>query len=136
MWGYRSPSSWCRRCDNLKFCSSHVLDTSVCVDLYWGRITPVVLDLPLEFVIPDLVAEELSKPSDLAAAFRRVRIGKLVGAQIGRVYALKQEDRCRRLTAMDLPAFVLAHELGATLLTNDDDLRRLASSEGVDCHGV
>lgn len=115
---------------------THVLDTSVCIDLYWGGLVQVFLDLPFDFTIPDFTYIELTEPHDLATVWNKIKVSPLTGDQISRVYVLKQDKRCRRLTINDLAAFVLAKDLHAVLLCNDQDLRRLAEREKVSCHGI
>lgn len=116
--------------------STHVLDSSVCIDLYWADLIRSVLALPLDLVLPDLIYVELSNPKDMSTAFKGIRVSQLTGSQISRVYALSQDKRCRGLTINDLAAFVLAKDMGGILLTNDRRLRILADHEGVHYHGT
>ncbi|HHY35480.1 MAG TPA: PIN domain-containing protein [Firmicutes bacterium] len=110
---------------------THVLDTSVCIDLYWGGLIGACLDLPFHFTIPDFIRDELTEPAGLVAGWDRIEVTPLTGDQISRVYVLKQDKRCRLLTVNDLAALVLAKDISATLLTNDGALRLLAAEHGV-----
>lgn len=119
----------------MTFHQTYVLDTCVCLDLYCGQMIASAMRLPLNYLIPDLVWVEISRPEE-ASQFAVIPIRSLSGSQVSRVYALRQDKRCRRLTIGDVAAFVMAEDLGAVLLTNDRDLRTLADEEGVVCHGT
>lgn len=67
-----------------------------------------------------------------------MRLGLLVegldGSGVG--LALSYQRRCRSLSLPDSFALALAKANSWTLLTGDAGLRKLATAERVDCHGV
>jgi len=40
-----------------------ILDTSICIDLYHGKLLKAVLQLSYKFILPDVIIEELNEPS-------------------------------------------------------------------------
>jgi len=114
----------------------YVLDANICIDLFQGELLVACLDLPFSFTIPDFIYSELIKPQGLVAVLDRIRASTLTGDQVRRVYVTRQDKRYSRLSVSDIAAFVLAEDLGATLLTGDQDLRRIATERGVRCHGI
>lgn len=113
-----------------------VLDTNICIDLHSAGIASVALDLPVLWLLPDLVQYELRRPSTLFTAFKRVSTRSLDGGQVGRLQELRGDKRLRRLTLADLSCLVLAHDERAVLVTNDGRLRAVALEQGVTCHGT
>jgi predicted nucleic acid-binding protein len=120
----------------LVFRQACVLDTNVCIDLFQGGITEAALALPIHWMLPDLIYNEMHTPAELVEAFNAVTVCSLGGAQVLRLHALRQDKQLRRLTVNDLSAFVLAEEKGAILATNEKDLRKLAEAHDVECHGI
>jgi len=45
---------------------SIILDTNICVDLFNGGLLKVVLELPFNFCLPDVVLAELKEPDGAA----------------------------------------------------------------------
>lgn len=114
----------------------YVLDANICIDLFQGELLVACLDLPFSFTIPDFIYSELIKPQGLVAVLDRIRVSTLTGHQVRRVEVMREDKRCRRLSLGDIAAFVLATDLRATLLTGDEELRRIATERGVRCHGI
>jgi predicted nucleic acid-binding protein len=81
-----------------------VLDTNVCIDLLQGGIVEAALALPIRWMLPDLIYNEMRTP-ELAAAFGVTTVCSLSGAQVSRLHALRQDKQLKRLTINDLSAF-------------------------------
>lgn len=112
-----------------------VSDTSVLVDLDRGSFVEAVFSLPVEFVVPDLLYErELRQHGGEELRELGLRVEELDGP--GVVGALGYRVRESSLSLVDSFALALAVENHWILLTGDRVLRRLARSEGVDCHGL
>ena len=112
-----------------------VSDTSVLLDLERGSLLVASFRLPFEFAVPDLLYERELKPfggDDLRA--RGLRVEALDGD--GVALSLRYRRAHSALSLPDSFALALAKANAWTLLTGDAELRRLAESERVDCHGV
>lgn len=111
-----------------------VLDTSICVDLFNAGLLDIVLRLPYEFLLPDVVIEELEEPRGswlLELGYTSV---SLEGRNVAKVIALA--ERYRKASPVDLFALVYAQAHGCMLLTGDSFLRAAAEVETVEVHGV
>lgn len=112
-----------------------VSDTSALVDLERGSLLDATFRLPFEFAVPDLLYErELKHHGGERLLERGMRIAALDGD--GVTQALRYRRRRPALSLPDCFAPALAVRSRWILLTGDAELRRLASAEGVDCHGV
>ncbi len=112
-----------------------VSDTSALVDLERGSLLDATFRLPFEFAVPDLLYErELKHHGGERLLERGMRIAALDGD--GVTQALRYRRRRPALSLPDCFALALAVRSRWILLTGDAELRRLASAEGVDCHGV
>ena len=112
-----------------------VSDTSVLLDLERGSLLEASFRLRCEFVVPDLLYEHELRPfggEDLLQ--RGLRVETLDGA--GVTLALKYRRASPALSLPDSFALALAKVNTWTLLTGDAELRRLAESECVACHGL
>lgn len=118
--------------------SSHskcVADANIWIDLHRGTLLDVVFDLPLRWLAPDLVINELEKtPSGAQLVKRGLQSLELSGREMQMVAELSITHR--RLSIPDLSALVLAKNQGMMLLTGDGKLRRLAQQERIECHGI
>lgn len=111
-----------------------ILDTSVCIDLYNGKLLEAVLQLPYKFVLPDVIIAELSVPP-----------GKFL-LQLGFVEENTTGEEMQIITAFrnkyivpsfnDLLSLLLAKRNACTLITGDNALRNAAKSEYVATHGL
>jgi hypothetical protein len=111
-----------------------VTDTNIWIDLENGGIVAEVFRLPYQFVVPDFAILELRRPRwETLAAFGLDAHG-LQAEQVAELARLRQTRR--NLSVTDLAAFLLAHSLGAALLTGDRRLHELAHAEGLVVHGV
>ena len=112
-----------------------VSDTSVLTDLDRGALLGAVFDLPLVFVVPDLLYERELRPYGGAGLLRRgLEVAELDGDGVDR--ALSFRRRRSSLSLADAFALALATEHRWTLLTGDRVLRNLATLESVVCHGL
>lgn len=112
-----------------------VSDTSVLIDLERGGMLEALFRLPFDVAVPDLMYEREIKTwggPDLVAS------GLLVMHLEPDGVALAQDYRARdpRLSLPDAFALALAKSGEHMLLAGDGALRALASSEGVEHHGV
>lgn len=112
-----------------------VSDTSVLIDLERGGMLAGLFQLPFEVGVPDLMHEREIKTwggPDLVA------YGLLVMSLEPDGVALAQDYRARdpRLSLPDAFALAMAKSGGHMLLAGDGALRTLATSEGVEHHGV
>jgi len=116
-----------------------VSDTSCLIDLRKGGLLTTALILPFQFVVPlPLVAAELhdftaSDWADLRA--RGLLVVDLDAAQVQRAFALKKQFT--GLSAYDCFSLELTRSTAdAMLLTGDQQLRKRASTLGIDVHGI
>lgn len=112
-----------------------VSDTSVLIDLERGGMLAALFELPFEVGVPDVMYEREIKTwsgPDLVGMGLRVMELEPDGV------ALAQNYRARdpRLSLPDAFALALAKSGEHILLAGDGALRTLASSEGVEHHGV
>lgn len=117
--------------DSLSLC---VVDANILIDLHVGELLPEVFRLPLALVAPDVIIGELKDPDGEELERRGLHKGELSGEQVMEVAGLAAEHR--EVSINDLFALVLARALGATLLSGDRRLRRIARGQGVSVHGT
>ncbi|MCJ7752188.1 MAG: hypothetical protein MUQ65_14070 [Armatimonadetes bacterium] len=111
-----------------------VLDTNVLIDFDRGALLDALFALPLTFVAPDVLIEELLVPDGRQLIDRGLRLMTLTGAEVVDVMDLAARHRAPSIN--DLFALVLARAMGFALLTGDRVLRQVAESEGVTVHGT
>ncbi|MCB0324341.1 MAG: hypothetical protein KDD69_12245 [Bdellovibrionales bacterium] len=115
-----------------------VSDASCLIDLQRDHILEVFLELPFEFVIPDVIFDdELVSFTRVEKALLRkhMTIAGLDGDGVTRVSEILIQAPA--LSVHDGFAFVVAEENpGSILLTGDRRLRNLAESEEIEVHGV
>jgi predicted nucleic acid-binding protein len=111
-----------------------VLDTTICIDLFNGRILEKVKDLPYESTVPDVIAEELINPPGdhlIKAGFSTLGIQ---GEVVEQINALRK--RYPNPSTNDLFSLMLAKVHSSILVTGDDALRKAARNEKIPVHGV
>ena len=114
--------------------SAYVLDANILIDLHAGGLSREVFRLPFRLVAPDVIVAELEDPDGQMLLEYGLQAGELSADYVQRVVELRA---CyRQVSAQDLFALLLARRLGATLLTGDRQLRRVAAQEEVDFHGT
>lgn len=112
-----------------------VSDTSVLVDLERGSLLDATFRMPFEFTVPDLLyARELEGYNGDRLLRLGLRVAKLDGDGVMR--ALEYRRQQPALSLPDCFALALAVNGHWILLTGDAELRRLAGSVHVECHGV
>jgi predicted nucleic acid-binding protein len=106
-----------------------VSDTSVLIDLERGSFLEAV------FALPDVLYHREMRG---AWGDRLVSLGLRIEevSKDGVMNALRYRSERRFISVPDSFALALAKERAWTLLTGDGDLRDLATSEKVKCHGV
>ena len=112
-----------------------VSDSSVLIDLERGCLSAAAFALSLEFCVPDLLYQRELQPHGgdrlLAMGLKTL---DLDGAGVD--WAVRYHRTVPALSLSDAFALALAHRTDCILLTGDSRLRRLATDEAVDCHGV
>ena len=114
---------------------SCVADTNVLIDLHRGCVLEVALR-HFRFLIPDvIVIEELISPrgEDLVR-WGYLQIVHFSAQEVREVITLRM--KYSGPSTPDLFALLLAQSRNLILLTGDAHLRRAASQEGVEVHGV
>lgn len=115
-----------------------VIDTSALID---GRITDVVETriIDAEMVIPSFVLKEVQDIADSSDKGRRTRgrrgldvLTKLQGIAHAEVSMREVDDADGRGTSVDQRLVKLAKEIGGRIVTNDFNLNKVASVQGVD----
>ncbi len=116
------------------YLSKCVVDTSLLIDMYIGRIMVEFFKLPYSFVAPDVIIAELQEPDGKTLMELGLQQGELTGSQILEVLQLRAQYQ--QPSVNDLFALVLARVFLATLLTGDGNLRKAAHQEGIPIHGT
>lgn len=111
-----------------------VTDSNIWVDLHFGRLVEKAFSLPIRFAAPDVIIDELQRPSGSDLVACGLRVEELSGEMVLKVADLAV--RHLRPSRQDLFALVLAEALEATLLTGDGALRDAAREIGVEVHGT
>lgn len=111
-----------------------VADSNIWVDLHFGRLVEKAFSLPFRFAVPDVIIDELKRPSGSDLVALGLRVEELSGELVLTVADLAAHYL--RPSRQDLFALVLAEALGAILLTGDGALRDAAREIGVEVHGT
>lgn len=111
-----------------------ILDTSVCIDLYNGQLLETALQLPYQFVLPDVIMAELDEPDGDTLQ----KLGFVVEGTSGKEIQLLSSLRNEYLKPSfnDLLSLLLAKRNSCYLITGDNALRNAARHEGVMAHGL
>jgi len=115
-----------------------ISDTSCLIDLRKASLLEAFVQLPYDLVIPDVLFEqELVNFSDSEKELleRALRVVSLSGEEVIKVQKVNRDYPA--LTLNDCFAFVIAEQTpNCILMTGDRNLRDLATSSGVEVHGV
>ena len=111
-----------------------ILDTSICIDLYNGKLCEAVLQLPYEFVLPDVIVAELKKPPGVLLLKLGFTEEGISGEEIKNIFVLR--NKYAEPSTNDLFALLLAKRDACYLITGDNALRNAAKQEGVATHGI
>lgn len=112
-----------------------VADTSVLVDLERGSLLEASFRLPFQLAVPDLLYQRELRGY---GGDELIRLGLVVEELDGDGLARALVYR-RQVPALSVPdcfALALAQTREWVLLAGDGALRRLATDEAVECHGV
>ncbi len=110
------------------------LDTTICIDLFNGRLLEKVLTLPYEFVLPDVIVAELLDPPGEYLIQLGYSMQQIPAEAIGQFFSLR--EKYTKPSTNDLFALLMARIHTCALLTGDGDLREAARNEGVTVHGL
>ena len=112
-----------------------VSDTSVLIDAERGSLLETCFGLPFAFVVPDLLyRQELQEHGGPALIQLGLRVDELDGDGVSLALGFRRNNPS--LSLPDSFALALAKLNSWILLSGDGELRELALSEGVVCHGV
>jgi hypothetical protein len=111
-----------------------ITDTNIWIDLDNGGILADVFSLPYHFLTPDIATAELIRPSWQTLQALGLVLQELDAEHVTELVQLRLSHR--NLSIIDLAAFLLAKDLGATLLTGDSRLYELAFANELSVHGV
>lgn len=112
-----------------------VSDTSVLIDLERSGLLEAAFRLSWEFAVPDLLYKRQLRDHNGPELLRLgLRVGALKPDAVHR--ALEYQRRVPALSLPDTFAITLAKVKGRILLAGDGELRRLATAEEIDHHGV
>ena len=111
-----------------------ILDTSICIDLYHGKLLKAVLQLSYKFILPDVIIEELNEPSgELLLELGFSKEGT-TGEETKDIFTLR--NAYAGPSTNDLFALLLAKRNGCPIITGDNALRNAAKQEGITAHGL
>jgi hypothetical protein len=99
-----------------------VLDTTICIDLSHGHLLKKTTELPSEFLLADVIVEELINPPGKVFVQAGFSISKISEEAIGKIFELR--THYPKPSTNDLFAFLLAKINSCPLLTGDDALSR------------
>lgn len=111
-----------------------VTDTNIWIDLDNGGVLSEVFKLPYHFWVPDLAIPELIHPSWQTLQALGVMAQELESELVRELLLLR--STYGPLSVTDLAAYLIARELGATLLTGDGHLSELATEARISVHGI
>lgn len=112
-----------------------VSDTSILIDLERADLLEAMFLLPFEFAVPDLLfARELVGELGDRLIQLGLRIEELTPVEVQRATIVNRQNV--QLSTPDTFAFAIAESRGWGLLTGDGTLRKLATAEQLDMHGV
>lgn len=114
-----------------------VSDASALIDLNKVDLMEPFMRLPYEFMVPDVIVDELRSfnETELANLTERMTVCKFTGEEVLRVERLLVSNQ--GLSEPDLFALIAAENYpNSILLTGDGRLRTLATQRGQDIHGV
>ena len=113
-----------------------VVDLSVWIDLFHGRILEPFLELEADVLVSDAQLAEIEKEKglNLDPYLAQLSTQSYTSSEMTKVQTLITQYP--RLSSPDVLAFLLAARANALLVTGDKSLRKLASECGVECHGI
>jgi len=112
----------------------YIVDANILIDLHVGGLLQEIFRLPFRLAAPDVIVAERLEPDGETLAGYGLESVELAGNRVLEVASLLA--RHRSVSTNDLFALVLAQTHGATLLTGDRHLSKVADQEGVMVHGT
>ncbi len=120
---------------------TRLIDTSAIID---GRLVDVIRTRFLSgaIVIPDFVLEELQRVADSADALKRARgrrgleIVEELKASANGGFSVRSGDDLEGLEGVDAKLVRMAQEVGASIVTTDYNLNKVAQIQGVEVLNV
>lgn len=94
-----------------------VVDANILIDIHHGNLISSLFSIPFTLVTTDLIVSELEIPNYEYLMDLGLRSIELSSDQTEQL--LQLSSSYRRLSVMDLSAFILAKEWRVPLLTND-----------------
>lgn len=113
-----------------------VVDLSVWLDLCYAQLLEEFTRLPADILVSDAQLGEIEKEKGLDLDPYLSRLSSQSYTPSEMTTAQEMVAKYPQLSAPDVLAFLLAERTGATLITGDKNLRKLANSKRVDCHGT
>ena len=110
-------------------------DTSVFIDLERGGLIEVSFKLPYQFAVPDVMYDRELKSCGGPELIRQ-GLEVVESSDTISMLATQYARTIKSLSVPDAFAIALAKSHGWKLLVGDGELRNLAATEQVDCHGV
>jgi rRNA-processing protein FCF1 len=111
-----------------------VVDTNTIIDLYCGKLLPIIFRLPCLFVITNLIIHELRNFPFHTLSSMGLRVENLKPDEVKEL--MEMMGRYEEPSYEDISVLVLAKARNTVLITGDDALRRAAADNSVDCHGT
>lgn len=112
----------------------YVTDANVWIDFYEGGILGQAFQIGDEWITPDVVLREVSRPDAAVLIALGLEVVTLPGELVAEIPVLAASYP--RPSPQDLSALVLARAEGTVLVTGDGALREAAETEGVEVHGT
>lgn len=112
-----------------------VSDTSVPIDLERAGLLKAIFTLPHEFAAPDVLYERELR-GEWGEHLVKLGLQVVEVSKEGVGAALRYRRQRSSLSVPDSFALALAKERAWLLLTGDNQLRELATTEKVECHGL
>lgn len=111
-----------------------VTDANIWIDFYEAGLLGKALGSGDEWVTPNVILHEVSRPAAAVLTSLGLSAAILPGGLTAEIPALAA--RYPRPSPQDLSALVLARAEGLVLVTGDRALREAAETEGVEVHGT
>lgn len=112
----------------------YISDTNILIDFRNAGLLEQMFRLPFVFCCTEFVLRELQDFAHDELLARGLLIETMDGQSIVRLYELRTEHNNSSLA--DVSCYLLAKQTGNPLLTGDGQLRRQASSDGLQVHGA
>lgn len=112
----------------------YVLDTNTIIDLHFGKLLEKIFRLPCNFLVTDILSEELLNPPFDSLAEMGLGVGTLTEEEVGEIPVMMA--KYPEPSLYDISVLILARSRNTVLITGDQALRRAAADNSVDCHGT